>query len=134
MSSPLLFIIIVGVIDLFLKSSREKKKKQQKMQGKMPNVDPRAKKKRSRNTIDDLRRGLVEEFERQRSKIEDKDIEDTFEKTEEPQTAKRRERSEEKAREARRKLIEDQRKKTNKHSGLDRSNRLHRERDRKSVV
>ena len=131
MSGPLLFIIVIAVVDLFLKSARDKKKAEKKREREMPNTqntkrqaqgEMQTKKSKTGNTLRELRRSLEEEFDKQIGKVEDKGSKSVSKEVRKTQTPQER------AREAERVRIEKQREKVDKHSELERSSRLQRDR------
>lgn len=131
MSGPLLFIIVIAVVDLFLKSARDKKKAEKKREREMPNTqntkrqdqgEMQTKKSQTGNTLRELRRSLEEEFDKQIGKVEDKGSKSVSKEVRKTQTPQER------AREAERVRIEKQREKVDKHSELERSSRLQRDR------
>lgn len=131
MSGPLLFIIVIAVVDLFLKSARDKKKAEKKREREMPNTqntkrqaqgEMQTKKSKTGNTLRELRRSLEEEFDKQIGKVEDKGSKSVSKEVRKTQTPQER------AREAERVRIEKQREKVDKHSELEKSSRLQRDR------
>lgn len=131
MSGPLLFIIVIAVVDLFLKSARDKKKAEKKREREMPNTqntkrqdqgEMQTKKSQTGNTLRELRRSLEEEFDKQIGKVEDKGSKNVSKEVRKTQTPQER------AREAERVRIEKQREKVDKHSELEKSSRLQRDR------
>lgn len=127
MSGPLLFIVVIAVVDLFLKSLRDKKKAEKRREGEMPDnqnaqrqAQTQKKEGRSGGTIRELRRSLEEEFDKQVGKAEGKGSKKPSPKKDPYMTQTPQERS----REAERERIEKQRQRVSKHSELERSNRL----------
>ncbi len=135
MSSPLIFFVIIVVIDLILKSMKDKKKAEQsrnrdgrqrdmqnKTQTMQKEVTTQSTMPKRSNTIRDLRKALEDEFENQKSKYEN--IESGRNQTQPPKVdtvpsipkaSSRMER------------IEKQREKISKHSELGNLQRLERE-------
>lgn len=135
MSGPLLFIIVIAVVDLFLKSLRDKKKVEkrreredpynQSTQRQAPNsqreVQTQKRESRAGSTIRELRRSLEGEFDKQIGKVEDKSSKKISRKTNDPNITQT---PQERSREAERIRIEKQKSKVDKHSELERSSRL----------
>jgi LAS superfamily LD-carboxypeptidase LdcB len=123
MPSPLIFFVVVVVIDLILKSIKDKKKIEEKRQKDITQTatQTQTQQKKSNNTIRELRKSIEEEFERQKDKMENINPRNVSNEAQE------RPRREGRERKTRQELIEKQREKINKHSEMDNSKRLQRE-------
>ncbi len=125
MPNPLLFLLVVVVIDFFLKAKKNKKKMEDARRSNMGEVDdryPASPKKPTRTgPMMDLRRMLEEELEKQnQAKVEDRQsLNKTMEATEAAEKRMSRDIS-----------IEEQRKKVDRHSELEKMKRRKEERDR----
>lgn len=132
MSGPILFFVVVVVIDLVLKSVREKKKVDENRERMTPSptktstTKPQVDRERSGGALRDLRRMMEEEFQKQSGNIENLDPRraESMETRNKPivdDTPIKRENTAKKTREE---LIQNQKDKINKHSELEKSRRL----------
>ncbi len=121
MSSPILFFVVIVVIDLVLKSLKDKKKVEQKTQRDITNTQSQVEKKQSGGALKELRRMMEEEFDKQKSNVENLDTRNI------PEEDENIHREENKKGKTRQELIKNQEEKVNKHSELATFNRLERE-------
>lgn len=119
--NPLIFFVVIIVIDLVLKSLRDKKTVERKRQEDLRNATPQVERKKPSSTIRELRRSMEEEFNKGKEKLED------FQTNNTPKEDEISTRREGRQRQARKELIENQREKINKHSDFEKNRRLEKE-------
>jgi hypothetical protein len=128
MPSPLIFFVVIVVIDLVLKSMKDKKKVERERNSRTTvsttetsTRRPQVEQKRSGATLRDLRRIMEEEFEKQTGNVENLD---SRTQSREDSSSRKTEIPVKKTRED---LIRSQREKINKHSEFEKSKRLQKE-------
>lgn len=135
MSGPILFFIAVVVIDLVLKSVRDKKRVEKERDRKTtPSTDtstrkPQIDQKRSGGSLRELKKMLEDEFQQQTGDAKDRDTRmdgnlDTRSQSPEKDIPKKQKISRDQAREN---MIKNQKDKVSKHSELEQSRRLQKE-------
>lgn len=132
MSSPIIFFVIIMIIDLILKSNKNKNKYKEDTSRKIDpsgsNARPEEKDRRAGRTLRDLREMMEEEFQKldeDKKELSTKQVRyDKLETTNLDTPEKR----EDRAKQTRDLAIEKQRAKVNEHSELEKSRRLTKER------
>jgi hypothetical protein len=135
MPNILVFFVVIVVIDLILKSVKDKKKVERERNrnttvstNETSTRRPQVEQKRSGTTLRDLRRIMEEEFQKQTGNVENSD---TRTRSREDDTSRRGDDTPKKreitAKQARQELIKSQKEKINKHSEFEKSKRLQKE-------